>query len=86
MAGHAMVLDYDQDHESAPATITKHGKAKVMIVPVPEAGPKLTKETFFGWAAGTVTIPEDLDLTAPTWGDDWIEARDRRCEQRRTSA
>ena len=57
-------------------TVTKHGKATVMIVPVVGQVEPLSFETFFGWAKDTVTIPEDLDLTEPVWGDDWIEARD----------
>jgi prevent-host-death family protein len=70
------LIDQVADHTSGPVTITKHGKPLVMLVPVPDAKPRLTPETFFGCMAGTVTIPDDLDLTAPTWGDDWIEARD----------
>jgi prevent-host-death family protein len=70
------LIDAVASGDSGPVTITKHGKAKVMLVPVPKARPPIKKEEFFGWAKGTVFIPEGFDLTEPVWGDDWIEARD----------
>jgi prevent-host-death family protein len=70
------LIDAVANGDSGPVTITKHGKAKVMLVPVGDTRAPLTKEEFFGCMAGTVTIPEGLDLTEPVWGDDWIEARD----------
>jgi prevent-host-death family protein len=70
------LIDAVASGDSGPVTITKHGKAKVMLVPVPDARPPMTKEEFFGCMAGTVTIPDGFDLTEPVWGDDWVEARD----------
>ena len=70
------LIDRVASGDSGPVTVTKHGKAKVMIVPINEPVEPLTFETFFGWAKGTITIPEGMDLTEPVWGDDWIEARD----------
>ena len=70
------LIDRVANGESGPVTITKHGKAKVMLVPAVEAKPKLERDTFFGWAAMSMHVPEEVDLTEPVWGDDWIEARD----------
>jgi prevent-host-death family protein len=75
------LIDRVASGDSGPVTVTKHGKAKVMIVAINDEKPPLTFETFFGCMAGTVTIPDGLDLTEPVWGDDWIEARDGPEEQ-----
>lgn len=75
------LIDRVASGDSGPVTVTKHGKAKVMIVAIGEAVEPLNDKTFFGCMAGTVIIPEDLDLSAPVWGDDWIEARDGPEEQ-----
>jgi prevent-host-death family protein len=70
------LIDRVASGASGPVTITKHGKAKVMIVPIGEQVEPLSYETFFGCMAGSVTIPDGMDLTEPVWGDDWIEVRD----------
>jgi prevent-host-death family protein len=70
------LIDRVASGDSGPVTVTKHGKAKVMIVPLPDDKLPLAFETFFGWAKDSVKIPEGFDLTEPVWGDDWVEARD----------
>ncbi|MCU0883099.1 MAG: type II toxin-antitoxin system prevent-host-death family antitoxin [Hyphomonadaceae bacterium] len=57
-------------------SVTKRGKPVAALVSPERGGAPLTAETFFGWAADEITIPDGLDLTAPVWGDDFIEARD----------
>jgi antitoxin (DNA-binding transcriptional repressor) of toxin-antitoxin stability system len=56
--------------------VTKRGKVTARLGAARAEAEPLTEEGFFGCMRGTVAIPEGADLTAPTFEDVPIEARD----------
>jgi prevent-host-death family protein len=53
----------DVAHDHTELVVTKRGKPLVKIIPYQE--PEKATRSAYGWMKGTITIPDDLDLTQP---------------------
>jgi prevent-host-death family protein len=61
------LIDAVANGDSGPVTITKHGKAKVMLVPVPNSS---ELRIGFGALQGQAIAKIDYDASAPTLDDE----------------